>query len=87
MKLKNLKGLIARLEVLRTAAIADEQRKRIHVNRYGIIARDSRVLHAREIQRMASERRHATLVAFVIEKQAAITDLAIDMFCKLIGST
>lgn len=36
---------------------------------------------------MASERRHATLVAFVIEKQAAITDLAIDMFCKLIGST
>ena len=86
MKLKNLKGLIARPEVLRTAAISDEQRKRIHVNRYGIIARDSRVLHAREIQRMASERRHATLVAFVIEKQAAITDLAIDMFCKLIGS-
>ncbi|WP_105492038.1 Tn3 family transposase, partial [Escherichia coli] len=87
VKLKDLKGLIARLEVLRTAAISDEQRKRIHVNRYGIIARDSRVLHAREIQRMASERRHATLVAFVIEKQAAITDLAIDMFCKLIGST
>ncbi|EKI31724.1 tnpA, transposase domain protein, partial [Escherichia coli 3006] len=81
VKLKNLKGLIARLEVLRTAAISDEQRKRIHVNRYGIIARDSRVLHAREIQRMASERCHATLVAFVIEKQAAITDLAIDMFC------
>ncbi|HBE5174669.1 TPA: DUF4158 domain-containing protein, partial [Escherichia coli] len=87
VKLKNLKGLIARLEVLRTVAISDEQRKRIHVNRYGIIARDSRVLHTREIQRMASERRHATLVAFVIEKQAAITDLAIDMFCKLIGST
>lgn len=86
VKLKNLRGLIARLEVLRAAAISDEQRKRIHVNRYGIIARDSRVLHAREIQRLSSERRHATLAAFVIEKQAAITDLAIDMFCKLIGS-
>ncbi|SFU91934.1 Transposase and inactivated derivatives, TnpA family [Xenorhabdus koppenhoeferi] len=87
VKLKNIKGLIARLEVLRAAKISDEQRKRIHVNRYGIIARDSRVLHAREIQRLASERRHATLAAFVIEKQAVITDLAIDMFCKLIGST
>lgn len=87
VKLKNLRGLIARLEVLRTAAISSEQRKRIHVNRYGIIARDSRVLHAREIQRLVPERRRATLVAFVIEKQAAITDLAIDMFCKLIGST
>lgn len=87
VKLKNLRGLIARLEVLRAAAISDEQRKRIHVNRYGIIARDSRVLHAREIQRLVPERRRATLAAFVIEKQAAITDLAIDMFCRLIGST
>ena len=87
VKLKNLRGLITRLEVLRAAEISDEQRKRIHVNRYGIIARDSRVLHAREIQRLVPERRRATLAAFVIEKQAAITDLAIDMFCKLIGST
>jgi TnpA family transposase len=86
-KLKNLKGLIARLEVLRSAAISDERRKTIHANRYGIIARDARILHAREIRRQTVERRYATLTAFVIERQAAITDLAIDMFCKLIGST
>lgn len=49
VKLKTLRGLIAQLEVLRAAAISDEQRKRIPVNRYGIIARDSRVLDAREI--------------------------------------
>lgn len=86
-KLKNLKALIARLEVLRLAAISDDQRKTIHANRYGIIARDARILHAREIRRLTVERRYATLTAFVIERQAAITDLAIDMFCKLIGST
>ena len=86
-KLKNLKGLIARLEILRSAAIPDDRRKRIHANRYGIIARDARILHGREIRRLASERRYATMTAFVIERQAAITDLAIDMFCKLIGST
>ncbi|ADZ72794.1 Transposase Tn3 (plasmid) [Polymorphum gilvum SL003B-26A1] len=87
VKLKNLKALIARLEVLRSAAISDDRRKTIHANRYGIIARDARILHAREIRRLTVERRHATLTAFVIERQAAITDLAIDMFCKLIGST
>jgi hypothetical protein len=86
-KPKNLKGLIARLDVLRAAAVSDERRKTIHANRYGIIARDARILHAREIRRLAAERRYATLTAFVIERQAAITDLAIDMFCKLIGST
>lgn len=86
-KLKNLKGLIARLELLRSAAISDERRKAIHANRYGIIARDARILHAREIRRLTVERRYATLTAFVIERQAAITDLAIDMFCKLIGGT
>jgi len=86
-KLKNLKALVARLEVLRSATISDDRRKAIHANRYGIIARDARVLHAREIRRLTVERRYATLTAFVIERQAAITDLAIDMFCKLIGST
>ncbi|WP_210203855.1 DUF4158 domain-containing protein [Phyllobacterium sophorae] len=85
-KLKNLKGLIARLEVLRSAAIPDERRKTIHANRYGIIARETRILHAREIRRLTVERRYATLTAFVIERQASITDFAIDMFCKLIGS-
>ena len=71
-KLKSLWGLIARLEVLQAAAIADEQRKKIHVNRHGIIACESHVLHAREIQRLASERRHAMLAASVIEEHAAM---------------
>ncbi|WP_163579580.1 hypothetical protein, partial [Klebsiella pneumoniae] len=61
-------------------------RKTIHANRYGIIARDARILHAREIRRLTSERRYATLAACVIERQASITDLTIDMFCKMIGS-
>jgi hypothetical protein len=69
------------------AAIFDDRRKTIHANRYGIVARDARILHAREIRRLTVDRRFATLTAFVIERQASITDLAVDMFCKLIGST
>lgn len=75
--------MIARLEVLRGAAISDERRKTIHANRYGIIARDARILHAREIRRLTSERRQATLAAFVVERQAAITDLTIDIFVSV----
>lgn len=34
----------------------------------------------------STDRRHATLTAFVIEHQAALTDLAIDLFGKLLGT-
>jgi hypothetical protein len=86
VKLKNLKGMIARLDTLRRIAIPDDRRKLIHANRYGIIAREARILHARELSRLSTERRRATLVAFVIERQAALTDLAVETFGKLIGS-
>ena len=36
--------------------------------------------------RFSIERRLATLVAFVIERQAALTDLAIEMFDRMLGS-
>jgi hypothetical protein len=84
-KLKSLKAVIDRLEVLHRAGISDERRKRIHANRYGVIAREARILHAREMHRFSTERRHATLCAFVIERQASLTDLAIDLFRKLLG--
>jgi hypothetical protein len=35
---------------------------------------------------MSIERRRATLVAFVIERQAALTDLVVETFGKLVGS-
>lgn len=85
-KLKNLKGAITRLEALRRIGIVDERRKTIHANRYGVIAKEARILHAREMLRFSADRRYATLTAFVIERQAAITDLAIDLFGKLLGS-
>ena len=84
-KAKNFKAVIARLAVVRKLGIEDDRRKLIHANRYGMIARDAKVLNAREIGRMSRERRIATLTAFAIERQAALCDLAIDMFSRLIG--
>lgn len=86
VKLKNLKGMTRRLDVLRRIGIPDERRKTIHANRYGIIAREAKILHARELGRLSIERRRATLVAFVVERQAVLTDLAVETFGKLVGS-
>ncbi|WP_189354389.1 hypothetical protein [Mesorhizobium sp. M2A.F.Ca.ET.039.01.1.1] len=46
----------------------------------------AQILACRLTQHASSERHYATLTAFVIERQAAITDLAVDMFSRLIGS-
>jgi TnpA family transposase len=85
-KLKNLAAVVDRLQCLRPIALPDDHRKVIHANRYGIIAREAKVTHARALLRFSPERRLATLVAFVIERQAALTDLAIEMFDRLLGT-
>ena len=84
--LKNLAGVTARLEALRRIRIDDERRRTVHANRYAILAREARILPARALLRLAVERRLATLTAFVIERQAVLTDLAVEMFDKLVGS-
>jgi TnpA family transposase len=84
--LKNLAGVTARLEVLRRIRIDDERRHTVHANRYAILARETCILPARALLRLAVERRLATLTAFVIERQAVLTDLAVETFDKLVGS-
>jgi hypothetical protein len=74
--------VIDRLEVLHRAGISDERRKRIHANRYGVIAREGTHPPRPRCARFSTERRHATLCAFVIERQASLTDLAIDLFAN-----
>lgn len=83
---KNLTGVALRLRHVRAIGLTDDRRKRIHANRYAMIAREAKVTQARELLRVGEARRTAVLVAFVIERQAALTDLAIDMFDRLIGT-
>ena len=84
--LKNLAGVAARLDVLRCIRLDEERRRTVHANRYAILAREARILPARELLRFAPERRLATLAAFTIERQASLTDLAVEMFDKLVGT-
>jgi len=84
--LKNLAGIAARLTVLGRICLGDERRRTVHASRYATLAREARILPTRELLQFAPERRLATLVTFAIERHAALTDLAVEMFDKLVGT-
>jgi hypothetical protein len=56
-KLKNLVAVVERLSCLRPIGLPDDRREAIHANRYGIIAREAKITHARELLRFSTERR------------------------------
>ena len=83
--LKNLSSVIERIELLRPIGVGEERRRLIHVNRYGVIAREAKIMEARDLARFGLERRLAMLVVFVAERLAFLIDLVIEMFKKSLG--
>ena len=79
-------GLVERLRLIRRLGIDPAQARTIHQNRLSQIAREggqSTVQHLLDFER---QRRLATLVAVVLDLSATITDEAIEMFDKMLGS-
>jgi hypothetical protein len=66
-KLKNLVGVVARLDILRRIGIPDDWRKAIHANRYGLLAREAKITHARGL---------LDFVAWMQPESSSIKDLA-----------
>ena len=83
---RNLTGAVERLRRLRAIAVPDERRHAVHANRYGLIAREAKVTSARELLKLREERRMAVLVVFVIERRAALTDLGVEMWSRMIAA-
>lgn len=82
----NLKALVERLDRVRSLGIELERARRIHGARYAVIARVAGLVTAQHLRRLERRRRLATLVAFAIEMEAALTDAALVMVEKLVGS-
>lgn len=82
----NLKALVERLERVRALGIEPDRGRRIHGARYAVIARVAGIVTAQHLRRLERRRRLATLVAFAIEMEAALTDAALVMVEKLVGS-
>jgi hypothetical protein len=82
----NLTAVIERLDFVRGLAIEPDRARTIHTNRYAVMARESAIMSAQHLSRLDDVRRVATLCAFAIETQVALTDAAVFMMEKMIGS-
>jgi TnpA family transposase len=79
-------GLIERLNHLRTIGIDAARGHRVHQTRLAQLAREAGRTTAQHIAGYERQRRHATLVAITLELGAALTDQAIDLFERLVGT-
>ena len=83
---KNLSGIIERLQAVRQLGVGPDREKRIHRARYAAIAREIAILVPRDVSRFDTPRCLATLVVFAREMEAILTDAALAMFGKMLGS-
>jgi hypothetical protein len=84
--LKNLAATIERLQAVRKLDVAPDRERRIHKTRYAAIARETAILSAQHLSRFDAPRRLATLIVFTREMEASLTDAALTMFDKMLGS-
>src|SRR5580692_7980729 len=70
----------------RGIGVEPDRERRIHRARYAAIARETAILSAQHLSRFDTPRRLASLVVFVREMEAILTDAAITMFDKMLGS-
>ena len=83
---KSLVGIVERLQVVRALGVEPDRERRIHQARYAAIARETAILSAQHVSRFDTHRRLATLVVFAREMEAILTDAALAMFGKMLGS-
>jgi hypothetical protein len=81
-----LVDVVERLQAVRKLGVGSDCEKRIHRARYAAITRESAIINAQHFARFEAPRRLATLVAFARETKAVLTDAALVMFDKMLGS-
>lgn len=85
-KPKNLTGILNRLDMIRKLGIEPDREQRIHQARYMAIAREVAIMDAQHLSRQDEARRFASLIVFARETEARLTDAALAMADKMIGS-
>jgi hypothetical protein len=79
-------GLIDRLKHVRAIGLDPARGHRVHQARLAQLAREASRTTAQHIADHERQRRHATLVAVTLDLTANLTDQAIDLFDRLIGT-
>jgi len=81
----NILKCIERLTFLRKLGIPIDWARRIHQNRLIQIAREGFNTDAAHLREFIDERRHATLIAMVLEVAATLTDQTLEMHERFLG--
>jgi TnpA family transposase len=82
----NLKAVLERLAHVRRIGLEPDRGRRIHRARYGVIAREAAIMSAQHLSRLERRRRLATLCAFALDMEVLLTDAAVAMVEKMVGS-
>jgi TnpA family transposase len=82
---KHLLEHIERLRAMEALGLASDIEKQIHQNRLLKIAREGAQMTAQHLRDLEPVRRHATLVAIVLETRATVIDELIDWHDRMIG--
>ncbi|QBD75159.1 Tn3 family transposase [Ktedonosporobacter rubrisoli] len=85
-KLKNLTGILERLNTVRRLAVAPDREQRIHRARYMAIVREVAIMDAQHLSRQDEARRIASLIVFARETETLLIDAALAMAGKMIGT-
>ncbi|MBV8495024.1 MAG: Tn3 family transposase, partial [Alphaproteobacteria bacterium] len=79
-------GLIERLNHVRAIGIDAARGHRVHQTRLAQLAREAGRTTAQHLAGYERQRRHATLAAIILDLGPALTDQAIDLFERLVGT-
>ena len=79
-------GLIERIQHIRSIAIDPAHGHRVHQTRLAQLVREAGRITVQHIAGYERQRRHAVLTAIVLDLGGTLTDQAIDLFDRLIGS-
>ncbi|MBY0285377.1 MAG: DUF4158 domain-containing protein, partial [Sphingomonas sp.] len=82
----HIRQILDRLRQVRNIGISPDVAGRIHADRFRQYVREGRASPAYMIERYIPSRRRATLVAFLLDLEERLTDSALEMADKLIGS-
>jgi TnpA family transposase len=83
---KNFKDVLDRLNFVRTLGLPENAGSDIHHNRLTRLAREGAKTTPQHLRRFDSLRRRETLVAYLTERSAELSDLALEMHDRMIGA-
>ena len=83
---KNLKDVLDRLTFVRSLGLPEDAGGGIHHNRLSRLAREGEKTTPQHLARFDPSRRRATLVAYLSERSAELSDLALEMHDRMIGA-